>query len=325
MKNIKIKLIFLTGILFPTLFFSQSFAPAAGNIGTTAIHKDSSALVSWANGIELQRGYLNISNKSLGFANFGLAENALYQAEGNSYDVVSLGDSGVAILTFPNPIKNGNGADFAVFENSFADDYLEYAFVEVSSDGINFVRFPPISETQTTVQIDGLGLSDCRNVNNLAGKYRQGYGTPFDLEELVGIAPQSVDLNNITHVKIIDVIGSINAQFGTFDSSGNIINEPWPSEFDSGGFDLDGIAVLNQFVNLEEQKNSILDLIKIENDIIYYLSENKTDLKIFDLTGKVIIESSADKEINIQYLLSGIYFLKFEFADQDGEMRFFKK
>ena len=324
MKIIKLKLIFLTGILFPTLFFSQSFAPAAGNIGTKAIHKDSSALISWANGIELQHGYLNISNKSLGFANFGIAENALNQAEGNSFDVVSLGDSGVAILTFPNPIKNGNGADFAVFENSFADDYLEYAFVEVSSDGINFVRFPPISETQTSSQINGLGLSDCRNVNNLAGKYRQGFGTPFDLEELVGIAPQSVDLNNITHVKIIDVIGSINPQFGTFDSNGNIINEPWPSEFDSGGFDLDGIGVLNQVVGFEEPNKSISNLIKIEDDFIYCLSEYKSDLKIYDLTGKVIIESS-EKKISMQQLLAGIYFLEYKFENQEKVKRFYKK
>jgi hypothetical protein len=324
MKVKNFKLIVFIGIWFPFINFAQSFTPAAGDIGTTAIHKDSLTLVSWANGIELHRGYLNISNKSLGFANFGLAENALNQAEGNSFDVVSLGDSGVAILTFPNPIKNGNGFDFAVFENSFADDYLEYAFVEVSSDGINFVRFPPISETQTSTQIDGLGLSDCRNVNNLAGKYRQGFGTPFDLEELVALNQQNIDLDNITHIKIIDVIGSINAQFGTFDSQGNIINEPWPSEFDSGGFDLDGIGVLNHVVGFEEKKNPFSTLIKIEENLIFNLTDNKFVIKIYDLTGKITLES-IENQINIQRLNSGIYFLKIEFQNQENLIRFFKK
>ncbi len=221
---------------------AQSFAPAPGNPGTTAIHKDSSAIVYWAWGIDLQRGYLNIADKSLGFASYGQPGNGMYEAEGNPFDVVSLGDSGVAILTFPYPVSNGEGYDFAVFENGFVDNYLELAFVEVSSDGVNYVRFPAISELQNTVQMGNYEFWDCGFVHNFAGKYRQGYGTPFDLEELSG---SGIDLNRITHIKIIDVIGSTDPAYGTYDSQGNIINDPWPSAFESGGFDLDGVAVLH--------------------------------------------------------------------------------
>ncbi|MES2589716.1 MAG: T9SS type A sorting domain-containing protein [Bacteroidota bacterium] len=313
---------FLT--LIPFLNFAQSFAPPAGIIGTTALYKDSSIFVAWANGIDFQRGYLNISNKSLGLASYGLAENALNEAEGNSFDIVSFGDSGVAILTFENPIQNGDGNDFAVFENSFSDDYLEFAFVEVSSDGINFVRFPVTSETQTASQINGLGLSDCRYVNNLAGKYRQGYGTPFDLEELVGLVGQNTDLNNIRHVKLIDVVGSIDANFGTFDSQGTIINEPWPSEFASGGFDLDAVGVINQYVN-SLNENSLVKYISITEDEIVILNGADFDYKIYDLSGKQFqTKENSENKISIQNLANGFYFLNLQMKHENKVVRFYK-
>ena len=186
---------------------AQSFAPKPGEIGSTAIYKDSSIIVNWANHVEVYRGYMDITNQSLGFVTNGNPSAGVGKAEGNSYDIISLGDSGVAIITFERPIENGVGVDFAVFENGFADDYLELAFVEVSSDGVNFVRFPATSEASTTIQTGPYEFSDCRFFNNLAGKYKQGYGTPFDLEELKDSI--GIDLMNITHVKLIDVIGTI--------------------------------------------------------------------------------------------------------------------
>ncbi len=279
---------------------AQSFAPAPGNIGSTAIHKDSSIIQAWASGIELQRGYLNISDKNLGLASFGLAEGALFQAEGNSFDVVSFGDSGVAILTFDLPISNGNGFDFAVFENGFADNYVEYAFVEVSSDGIHFVRFPSSSETPTNVQMSSFEYSDCRYVNNLAGKYRQGFGTPFDLEELRDSV--NLDLNYITHVKIIDVIGSVDPQFGTFDVQGNIINDPWPSAFESGGFDLDGVGVMNQ--NISGIKvESFKGLISETDEEIIISSEKEFQVEVMTLDGKICYQS--DHKSNAFHLKKG--------------------
>ena len=298
--------------LFTTELHAQSFAPAPGNIGSTAIHKDSSIILSWATGIDLQRGYLNISDKPFGFASYGLPENALYQAEGNSFDIVSLGDSGVAVLTFENPIMNGEGFDFAVFENGFADDYIEYAFVEVSSDGIHFVRFPAISETPTTTQMGNFEYSDCRYVNNLAGKYRQGYGTPFDLDELKDSA--NLDVNNITHVKIIDVIGSINTQFGSLDALGNIINDPWPSDFESGGFDLDGIGVIHSNMNSLFEKENQTKIFYLENEI-KILSEKQFTYCIISLDGK-IIETNFKKLTDLKIYkknFSGLYLLKLNF------------
>lgn len=147
--------------LLPLCVWGQ-YAPGAEENGATAIHKDSSAIIAWANEATVTRGYLDIEDTLFTFngsnrASFGAAQNAVGPAEGNAMDVVSLGDGGEAVLYFNGPILNGPGADFAVFENSFASDYLELAYVEVSSDGVNFVRFPSHSLTQTQLQISGFG------------------------------------------------------------------------------------------------------------------------------------------------------------------------
>ena len=66
------KSIFILALVFISFKAnSQSFAPAPGNIGTSAIKKDSSIIVGWANGIELKRGLMNKSNPSAGYASFG--------------------------------------------------------------------------------------------------------------------------------------------------------------------------------------------------------------------------------------------------------------
>ena len=193
---------------------------------------------------ESMRGPENIANPSLGLASFGDPNNALGPADGNTLHVVSLGDGGQITLTFDHPITNGPGFDFAVFENGFSDTFLELAFVEVSSDGTDFVRFPSISLTQTTTQVGGSGALDTTNIYDLAGKYRVGFGTPFDLSEVAGVNPL-VDVNEIRYVRVIDVVGSINPQFGTRDSQGNLINDPYPTPTSTGGFDLNGVGVMN--------------------------------------------------------------------------------
>jgi hypothetical protein len=118
------------------------FAPAAGKLGSTALRHDSSCFVNWALQCSIQRGFMDISNPDSGFASVGDSTSALGNAMQNG--IVSLGDAGMAVLTFQYPIKNGPGWDFAVFENSFLDSFLELAFVEVSSDGIPAFKLPDL-------------------------------------------------------------------------------------------------------------------------------------------------------------------------------------
>lgn len=235
--------------LYATRAIAQGpFPPAAGQPGSTAIHKDAAAFKTWASGAQIVRGFVNISDTSVyvngsNRASFGLFSNAIGQAQGSSTEIVSLGDGGAATLTFDRPIVNGPGFDFAVFENSFSDNFLELAFVEVSSDGQRFVRFPAVSLTQTQSQIGAFDPIEPTNLHNLAGKYRQGFGTPFDLSDLADST--GIDLNNIRFVRIVDAVGSINPAFATYDAQGNKVNDPFPTPFASGGFDLDAVGIIN--------------------------------------------------------------------------------
>lgn len=240
-------------LLFGTAATAQ-YAPQAGIAGSTAVPQTSPLIKAWANGCTVTRGLLDIDKPDSGYASSGSAADATGAVNGT---VVSLGDSGVAVLTFAQPIANGVGADFAVFENGFPNPqaseeaFLELAFVEVSSDGANWARFPARSLTQTSVQLSsvaGLGYINARQVHNLAGKYTSGYGTPFDLAELAGLP--GLNVNAVTHVRLIDVIGNVGPR-GSRDDSGAIINDPYPTFFPTGGFDLDAVAVLNSALSVD--------------------------------------------------------------------------
>ena len=256
----RMRLPLLWTVLSPGLALAGPYAPAADEPGTTAVAYDSASIVGWATGSQdLVRGPVNISNPALGFANYGSEADVLGAsdaAQNSSLSVMSLGDGGRITLTLSRPSANGAGADFAVFENGITDKFLELAFVFVSSDGTNFTPFRAVSLTQKTTQIAGFDQTlDATDLYNLAGKYRVGFGTPFDLAELAGTP--GLDVNNVTHIRIEDVVGSINPLYGTVDSLGNLINDPWPTTFGTGGFDLDAVGVMN-FAPLPEPSAIVL-------------------------------------------------------------------
>ena len=231
------------------------YAPPAGEPGSTAIpywsdgvdREEDPRILGWASAVtHFTRGPENITQPGGELASYGKPSDALGTSDGyfsENLNVVSLGDGGSITLTFPQPIGDGPGPDIAVFENGFSDTFLELAFVEVSSNGTTFHRFPSFSLTQTDTQVLGFGLLDTTYIHNLAGKYRAGFGTPFDLAELAGM--EDLDISMITHVRIVDVVGSINPAYGTRDSEGRLINDPWLTNWEAGGFDLDAVAYLN--------------------------------------------------------------------------------
>lgn len=222
---------------------TEVFDGIVGTEGCQAIKYDDAAILGWATSCVVTRGYQNIEQAGA-LASYGTDNDAVGPATDATTDaMVSLGDGGYAVLTFGMPITNGEGYDFAVFENALNHTFLELAFVEVSSDGEHFYRFPSVSNTQTEQQISNGGAVDATKINNLAGKYITGWGTPFDLEELDGYS--NLDINNVTHVRIVDVVGSINPLYGTTDKNGHLINDPYPTPFNSSGFDLSGVAVMN--------------------------------------------------------------------------------
>lgn len=191
---------------------------------------------------------------------------ALGMADGGT---VSLGDLDEAAILSGDPpgqitlglrhrqLQNGPGWDFAVFENAglFFDPpfvFGELAFVEVSSDGIAFARFPNTSlnvepgtgtpdtelDTQFTRAFAGLNPT---NTENLAGIHPAGVGTAFDLDDLAEdplVRSGDLDLDAARYVRLIDIPG--NGSF--FDTQGHSILDGWPTT-STGGLDLDAVGL----------------------------------------------------------------------------------
>ncbi len=281
------------------------YAPAAGQPGSTAIPmpddpNDTSVFAGWAMGISLQRGWLKISDPAQGYVSHGTPADALGfpQAKDQSISgVVSLGDAGTAVLSFEYPIANGSGYDFAVFENALNDTFLELAFVEVSSDGIHYARFPAVSLTQYESQIQPFGymsIVDTTNIYNFAGKYRRGYGTPFDLEEIRDVN-DFVDVSDIRFVRIVDAVGTLTEGYETYDSLGNPVNDPWPTNFSTGGFDLDAVGVIHQkTLSADIDGDGVVNL----TDFRVFTGAHMSDPNDPRWNYKCDLEPFDDKEIN---------------------------
>lgn len=225
------------------------------------------------------------------------ASKALGPATGDNSDVVSLGDlqaggqPGEITLVFgdpntpagqtdPNAVRNLRGYDFVIFENGFVSGYTtangsisgrmlsELAFVEISSNGTDFIRFPSVSLTPGLT--GPYGTIDITDIYNLAGKHPNAYGictgTPFDLEELSSypaVLSGTVDLDNIRYIRLVDIPGSgiffDQAQSyydpGSYDvnqtphwsvfAENHPVYDAWLT-WESAGFDMEAVGVLKE-------------------------------------------------------------------------------
>lgn len=317
------KLLFIF-ILVPGLLQAQSFHPAPGDPNSNAIKKDSSCFIAWASGGTVTRGFLNIADTTIvasgsNRASFGNVNLALGPATGSVTDVLSLGDSGIATLSFDQFIMDGPGYDFAIFENGFMDNYIEMGHVEVSSDGIHFFRFPSTTEIPLDAQSSNASFTDCRMINNLAGKYRLGYGTPFDLSEL----PNDPDLNKdaVKFVRVIDVIGAVSGNHVTTDQFGTIVNDPYPTPFESGGFDLEAIGIINGTLGITDL--TIGDISAFPNPTMNEIQialAGEAHLDLYSPDGRLLFSMNHlnSTAISLSQLARGSYHLK---VTQNGKQQ----
>ncbi|MHC4582419.1 MAG: DUF4465 domain-containing protein, partial [Planctomycetota bacterium] len=234
---------------------------------------------------------------------------ALGPATGSNMDIVSLGHlnaeqisqgaaPGRITLSFAEPIRQGAGYEFVVFENGFVSNintqagslagqmFAELAYVEVSSNGVDFVRLPSVSLTEDLV--GRYGTIEISNVYNLAGKHPNAggicTGTPFDLKEITGdpdVVSGLVDINDVRYVRIVDVPGSgdfhddaaLSVDAGTwpvwdFYADNHPIYDAWDASTapdPSGGFDLEAIGVLREQVHAADiDLNGVVDVADFE-------------------------------------------------------------
>ncbi|MCR5013502.1 MAG: T9SS type A sorting domain-containing protein [Bacteroidales bacterium] len=322
------KLLSIFLVILPLLSVAQ-YAPPAGQEGSTAISADDLMFVGWATGCVVERGPVRIDKPEMGLASYGVPEDALGKADDTL--LVSLGDGGNAVLTFASPIYNGEGPDFAVFENplKWAQDttlyFLELAFVEVSSDGENFVRFPAVTAIPETPQVTSFQCTDPRMVHNFAGKYAPHYGTPFDLDDLED--SDVLDKNNITHVRIVDVVGDINPEYATYDSEGHVVNDPWPTPFPSCGFDLDAVGVIydKAHYSVSSHDDASVDLYpNPAHDQLNVRGEKLQSMSIYSVEGQLLLVTE-DESADISCLAPGLYLVRLEVDGKLMTKKFIKQ
>ena len=184
-----------------------------------------------------------------------------------SLDVYNLGVGGSITLGFDDGaqqhgIFDGPGPDFTVFENPFYAggnthaSFAELMFVSVSTNGVDFARFPVVSNTPAPVS--AFGTIDPANVSGFAGvtpvlanvdtntvdpfDASVSGGDSFDLSALSSdplVTSGKVNLSAIRYVRLDDVVGDGSLT----DENGHPIYDPTGPG--TNGADLDAIAVIN--------------------------------------------------------------------------------
>lgn len=179
-------------------------------------------------------------------------------APGGATSVHSLGIAGDLTLGFSPPLIDRPGADLIVGENPFRlgstwwQSFAETAFVEVSSNGVDFARFPA-RYFGAPVSAGAFGTVPVGAYGNLGGQTPvlattpgsdaldvvEAGGDAFDLADLAThplVLATLVDLQAIAYVRLVDVVDGT-----SLDSVGVPI-------FDSGSgsADIDAVTAIHQ-------------------------------------------------------------------------------
>lgn len=234
----------VTGILLGIVFVVLTGCSSAGVNPEIYTHgdpipADSTAVLRWVT--DLGPGGYTPGEDATAYTDPGV----LGEATSSSTDVVVLGRGGSITLDLGSPVADGDGAELAVWENGFyygGGLFAELAYVEASSDGTAFARFPVVCTAVSTV--GSAGSIDTTDYAGFAGLYPAGTGTAFDLAELSAepdVVDGTVDLSAVRYVRIVDVVGD----GSEFDESEppHPIYDPYPTT-GTAGFDLNAVAVL---------------------------------------------------------------------------------
>ena len=245
---------------FATTVFVLWFSLRAigGPFENLPVSADSFEIATWANEVVAFSPTLSGSGHSDSINALGAPDGAFASLGDLSAKEIENGmPPGKITLSFATAITDGIGWDFTVFENAsefFEGPFVfgELAFVEVSSNGVHFSRFPntslnvepgegtPDTELITSVGRNFAGLNTT-NINNLAGIHPLRFGTSFDLSALISndkVLAGDVDITSIQFVRLIDIPGD----GSRFDSQGRPVLDAWPTSGGVAGIDVDAIG-----------------------------------------------------------------------------------
>ncbi|MHC4845819.1 MAG: hypothetical protein ACYTCU_06630 [Planctomycetota bacterium] len=181
-----------------------------------------------------------------------------------STDVYTLGVGGSVTYELDSSVVNAAGADLVVCENPFlvvgtVTSFVEAMFVEVSTNGTDFARFPttyvgddgPFAPTIGLPPAWYAGFAGVMPVfaNPLTGfdplDVVAGGGDAFDLAELLDhplVLDEKIDLDEINYVRLVDVASGVE-----MDSFGTLV---WDAGLDSlASADIDAIVAVNSQAN----------------------------------------------------------------------------
>jgi hypothetical protein len=125
-----------------------------------------------------------------------------------------------------------------------------------------------------------------------------------------------LDIQNITHIRIIDVVGCVQPAYATYDQNNGIVNDPWPTEFGSGGFDLDAVGVIHQQPvslpeNSQQQRFSVYPSAFTERITVQSAFGENADVRVTDLNGRALyfgrLPAHGRLQIDLAYLQPGMY------------------
>ncbi|MDF1838081.1 MAG: hypothetical protein P1V35_09450 [Planctomycetota bacterium] len=179
--------------------------------------------------------------------------------------VLTLGSGGDVTLGFDRTITNGPGADFVVFENTFewmSNTFPEVAMVEVSTNGVDFARFPMRYDGPHDFFAGSFDMTPWGSYSGVTGHVpplanvdtnvlspfnpMEGGGEGFDLADLsdhVLVLGGMVDLNAIHYIRLVDL------------EAGAEVDSRLVTVFDSGGAlgnaDIDSVAVVHDTLDLD--------------------------------------------------------------------------
>ena len=236
----------------------SSMQATGGPFENLSVSADSSEIAIWANEVVTFNPTSSGSQHSDGTNALGFPDEAFASlGDLSSEEISNASPAGEITVSFAAAISDGPGWDFAVFENAgpfFEAPFVfaELAFVEVSSNGADFSRFPssslnvePGQGTPDTELITPLGRNfaglNTTNINNLAGIHPLGFGTAFDLSDLTNneeVLAGDVDVSSIRFVRFVDIPGN----GSRFDSQGRPVLDAWPTSGGVGGIDVDAVG-----------------------------------------------------------------------------------
>lgn len=219
-----------------------------------------------------------------------------------SVDTYTLGTGGSITLRMEPPLLDGHGADLLVCENPFfvtgtLQSFAEVAFVEVSTDGVQFARFP----TSYTGPGDPLplftGIHPAR-YRGFAGAMPVSASPPlvdpldlpaaggdaFDfsvLEDHPLVQAEQLDLADVRYVRLIDVEAGVD-----FDTAGHLV-------FDAGigngsAADIDAVVGLNTTENQSGSRP------RVETDLV----NNFLVIVLEDLNGLSDVKAGITLSVN---------------------------